>query len=621
MKPCILIFALMSLLITGLGAQPIAIGTGFTESLISQPEYLVTTAKFEIGDVFRERFGASPKPQIHLRTGESVWLRFELASSASQRVPLMARYEFPWTDRAEFFVVRKDGTTAAHTIGGDAVEGKRYERLPLAHFDIAAGEQLWLYLRVTTVAHTPSLIHLYHQDTLTPRVFLELLAQGLFIGIAVMLLIFHFNLYFATRDQALLGYLLYLTAVGFFMPLRSGVLPQMIFGSRAHLSDAVSVVMASACYFTGVSFVRRFFSLRLFLPRIDRWVFCIQWLTLAPVCALLFGRREAFIAENLAGLLVGPPLLLLGIHQALQKRDQALYFVAGYSLPIVAAIIDNLVENGVLPHFAGRNEMLPAAMALEFLFFALIIYRKFADSELAWSRDKERLSRVRAELAFARGIQKSLIPPLQQKFGSLAFCAAYRSEKDVGSDYFDVVKTGEDTIGVLVTDTGTHRTSSLASALDASAVRMAFRNSFAGLPEPREVVARMFKLLEPVTRARPVAFTYIAVNTTTGAGTVYNHMNPSPILVQRAGGRAKIFESEGVHAPDLQSQFTLNPGDHLIALTAGVARRMNLLRDSLSPAHRIQKIQNRPQRQKLRRTRRAKEDLTMVALGFEAGRE
>jgi hypothetical protein len=604
-------------LVTTVWAEPIFIGDSVTHIESRRSDLWLSPPGKSIHDAQTAIFLPLPKTRIKLQNDESAWLRSELVSTATKTVSLVARHEFSWSDRVEFFVLTQNGEILAHALGGDHVEGYRSERYPLVHFEIAPQQRLWLYVHITTVAQTSATLQLYEESSLAPRVFAELCAQGLFLGIALMLIIFHLNLYFATRDAVLVSYLAYLVSIAFFIPIRSGLLPQFFFHRFAHLADAAGVLLATACYFTGVRFVRSFFSLSTLWPRADRVLFWLQLLALAPAIALFVGRHEAYIAVNLGGLIVAPPLLALGIRQAFKSPEQLSYFVVGYSLPIVAAVVDNLVENGLVANFVGRNEMLPAAMALEFLLFALVIYRKLADSEVSRARDNQRLARVRSELSFARSIQETLIPPLRQKFGNVEVHAAYRSEKEVRSDYFDVVAAGENTIGVLVTDTGALRTSSLASALDASAVRMAFRNCFAGEKEPRLVVRRMLEILRPVTGSRPVAITYAVMDTFSGTGKLYCYANPSPVLVRGDRSREELLPSGTGQPLDAIIDFTLRPGEHLVIVTGGLSRRMSLRRDKLSPNERIQKIQNRPERKRKRNTGRTREDFTLVSISFQ----
>lgn len=561
----IAIIALCGTAITG----AVQVDDGFSQSALSRVEILVTDKGLTLLQIQKLKFSQPAASQIGLRATESVWLRLRVESAAAVKVPLVARYEFPWTDRAEFFVVRENGEVISSSLGGDTVKGRRTERLPLVRFELQPQERLTVYLKVTTVARAAAQINLYRRESLTPRVFAELLAQGAFVGVVCMLLIFHLNMYIATRDAMLRSYLGYILTVSLFMPLRSGILPQFLFGEYAHLSDMVWVILVSATYFTGVSSARALLSLKTTDPRADRLLSVLQVLTLTPALVLFVGRREAFIAENIAALFVGPPLLVLGLMHVFQKRQHALYFVVGFSVPIIAAIADNLVEAGVLPAFALRNEMLPAAMLFEFLLFAQIIYRKLADSETARVRDHERLTRFRSELAFASAIQKSLLPPLAQTFGRIEVRAAYRSEKAVGNDYFDVLEAGKNSIGVLLTDAGAGRVSSLAAALDVSAVRMAFRNSFSAGAEPDVVMQRMFAMLEPVTKSRPVAATYVTLNTDTGFVRGYLHMNPVPVVVRAGGAREAIF-SDNEDIPLVQKfDLQLRPGDTLVLSTTG----------------------------------------------------
>jgi hypothetical protein len=614
-------FILVSLAATPVWAESITIDDGVTHVEMRRADIWLAAGRKSIGDARIARFAPAKKTRIKLGKDQSVWLRSEIISTAAKPLALVVRHEFAWTDEVEFFVLNASGETVAYSVGGDSAMGPRLERMPLVRFEIVPRERLWLYANITTVAQTSATLHLYTESFLAPRVFAELLAQGLFAGIAFMLIVFHLNLYRATRDDVLSSYLAYLVLVTLLMAVRTGILPQMFVSRYAHLADVIGVLLVSASYYAGVRFARAFFSLRTIWPGADRMVFLLQLLTLVPAIALVFGRREAYTAANLAGLLVGPPLLALGVRQAFKTPKQSSYFVVGYSLPIIAIIVDNAVESGFIGNFAWRNEMLPAATALEFLLFSLVIYRKLADSEISRSRDKEHLSRMRAELGIARSIQKSLIPPLTQNFANVKVHAAHRSEKEVGSDFFDVVANGANTIGVLVTDTGGLRTSSLASALDASAVRMAFRNCFAGEKQPSLVVQQMLEMLQPVTGSRPIAITYAVVDTITGTGKVYCHANPPPLLVRRDHSREELMELDKEKSTNSEIGFSLKAGEHIVIFTAGLGRRTNLRRDRLTPEQRIQKIQNRPERKYGRHRIRQREDLTLVAISFSGESE
>ena len=136
MKRYFLLIFLIALFSAG-SVAAVEISAGFSQATLSKNEVLVTDKAFSLAQVQAIPFLPAEKTQINLKPGESVWMRVRIDSQMATNISLVARYEFPWTDRAEFFVLRQTGEVVAYSLGGDAVQGPRAERLPLPCVSIA----------------------------------------------------------------------------------------------------------------------------------------------------------------------------------------------------------------------------------------------------------------------------------------------------------------------------------------------------------------------------------------------------------------------------------------------------------------------------------------------------
>lgn len=563
------------------------IGKGFAHARVHTLRSLVTREPVPPANAAVQVTRVTSGGQAALQKGESLYLLLELHSVAAESMPLVLRYEVPWADKVEFFEIVPDRAQkpGAHSLGGDAVPGRRNERLALLRLNLPAGEKRSVLVRVTTSIQALAEVHVYSETEHSASVFRELLWQGVVAGIVAMLLFFHGSIYAATRDGTLLRYLAYVAAAGTVLSIRSGLFPQMVLGNYAQFSNSLSVISVSAVFFTGVSFGRAFLELKSLLPRLDGAARFVQYFCLLPALILWFDREAALVIEGSLALLTGPPLIALGIHHFLTHRGSSIYFVIGYSLPVGAGMLENLLSNRVIDTFPGSDGILPAAFVLEFLLFALVVKNKIARITIDKAQSEETLARVRREMQYARRVQQQLLPELHHKLRGATIDAVYEPRKEVGGDYFDIVEPQPGYAGILIADVTGH---GLAAALDAAVVRMAFRSSFAGEISPAVVLSRMNTFLSPHLRFRFVSAAYVTLNLATGEGFSCDAGHP-PLILARGNGTVEILQGEqsmlGTEdSPAFESRpFVLSPGDLLFLFTDGLVRGTGPRESELQP--------------------------------------
>ena len=206
------------------------------------------------------------------------------------------------------------------------------------------------------------------------------------------------------------------------------------------------------------------------------------------------------------------------------------------------------------------------------------------------SRDK--LVALQNELDVASGIQKSILPTMFPSSAEYQVYATMVPARNVGGDFFDVVRLENDCVGLTIADVSDK---GVPAALFMMSSRTWMKGAAISSPEPRMVLEEVNALLHEDNETQMfVTVLYAVYDPETGELTYACGGHDAPLLV-RADGRTELLPLTGGIAlgiiPDLeynQNTVTLNPGDTLVLYTDGVTEAMNASGEQFG----IQRLQN-----------------------------
>lgn len=193
------------------------------------------------------------------------------------------------------------------------------------------------------------------------------------------------------------------------------------------------------------------------------------------------------------------------------------------------------------------------------------------------SRDK--LVALQNELDVASGIQKSILPTEFPASNAYQVYASMEPARNVGGDFFDVVRLENDRIGLVIADVSDK---GVPAALFMMSSRTWMKGAAISTPEPAEVLEEVNSLLHEENETHMfVTVLYAVYDPETGDFTYSSGGHDAPLLV-RSDGRAELLPLTGGVAlgiiPDLkyeQNTVTLNYGETLVLYTDGVTEAMN----------------------------------------------
>ncbi|NOZ57463.1 MAG: SpoIIE family protein phosphatase [Calditrichaeota bacterium] len=186
--------------------------------------------------------------------------------------------------------------------------------------------------------------------------------------------------------------------------------------------------------------------------------------------------------------------------------------------------------------------------------------------------------RLEEELAIAREIQEGLLPKEFPDLESAEIWGVNIPTRQVGGDYFDCLRLGDESVGLAIADVSGKGT-------PASLLMANVQASLRTLAQPGIDLGKMVARINDLVHANTgfdkfVTFFYAEFNTGTGELRYVNAGHNPPYLVRR-DGRVETLEEGGLllgMLPNVEYQTgsaRLEPGDLLVMFTDGVTEAQN----------------------------------------------
>ena len=193
------------------------------------------------------------------------------------------------------------------------------------------------------------------------------------------------------------------------------------------------------------------------------------------------------------------------------------------------------------------------------------------------SRDK--LVALQNELDVASKIQQSILPTQYPKSGNYKIAANMEPARNVGGDFFDILRLEYDRIGIAVADVSDK---GVPAALFMMSSRTLLKGAGIGSGTPGEVLREVNDLLnEENDAAMFVTIFYAMYDPETSELTYANGGHNSPLIIHADGSSELLPLTGGIAlgiVPGIEygeSSLKLSPGDTVIFYSDGVTEAMN----------------------------------------------
>ena len=192
---------------------------------------------------------------------------------------------------------------------------------------------------------------------------------------------------------------------------------------------------------------------------------------------------------------------------------------------------------------------------------------------------RDKLVALQNELDVASKMQQSILPTVFPSGPTYKIFGTMHPAKDVGGDFFDIVRLADDKVGLAIADVSDK---GVPAALFMMSSRTLLKGSAIGTEAPGDVLTEVNNLLnEDETTGMFVTMLYAVYDPATGVFT-YASGGHDPPLVVRADGTSELKPLTGGIALGVlggfeyrQDSFQLEPGDTVCLYTDGVTEATN----------------------------------------------
>lgn len=331
-------------------------------------------------------------------TPSTFWIRFGAENHGADRRVLLVelRRAIDYLDLHEI----RDGTTRTHSTGNRRPFGSR--EISDADFvfrtPIEPGQRVVYYARLQSSDTFDLSPKLWTEPAFREHVRGESLADGLYFGLMLALILYNLFVFVATRASAYGPYLVFQICYATLIAIFDRYPFQYLWPDSPDWNARSEVVFGSAAFTAGVWFARSFLDLSRYLPRLDRLLAVVMatGAVLLPIGALTAHSwvQQTTLYVAMVSLVATVSVAIVGW---LRGIPNARFLAIAFLFLSLLTVADTLVTAGVLERPAIQTLPLRIGSGAEALLLAFALANRINVAQ----RDKERAF---AELAESRKV-------------------------------------------------------------------------------------------------------------------------------------------------------------------------------------------------------------------------
>jgi len=246
----------------------------------------------------------------------------------------------------------------------------------------------------------------YHPDAFIKHVQMDLMVNGIYLGILLIMALYNLLFFLMIGDRAHLAYVIYVLLFGFMVVSLNGLGQQYLWPGYPQGGAYSTIVLVSLVNISAVLFARAFLQSVRLIPRVDRFLrilIAINVVLLPVSLGVDFTLASRMV--NLMGLIMSPLVLAAGVLCWLQGFRPARFLVLAWTFLMLTIFFTGLMFLGLLPTTFLTTYGMQIGSGVEIVLLSWALSDKMAlikhDKEVAQQRAVELLMEQNRELDVA----------------------------------------------------------------------------------------------------------------------------------------------------------------------------------------------------------------------------
>jgi signal transduction histidine kinase len=284
---------------------------------------------------------------------KSVWFRFKVQDqSVSSRLFLNIAY--PNLSLVTLYKLDSGKITVIGKEGNELPNGQRIAWSPNIVFNLqikqGSTQQYLLHVYSRHPIIIPATIVNY--DALNQSVNFQTVVMGVYLGVLMVMFLYNLFLYFATRDNNYLFYIVYIFFLGFAQTTLVGYEYRYIWPGFPWLNKYAVVFTSSFSAITGLLFSMHFLRTSYYAPRVHKWLQLIVAVYVIGLCYCLFANDLSinYTILNYNGLIGVLSVLATSLYIAKKNFRPAYFYLTAWLFFLISFVILILRNLAILPY-------------------------------------------------------------------------------------------------------------------------------------------------------------------------------------------------------------------------------------------------------------------------------
>ncbi len=325
-------------------------------------------------------------------TQSSYWFKLSLSNPASTPEAWILEARYPMLDRVDAYLVRK-GVVVGHKVNGDLLpfNQREFKHRHLGFkLDLAAYDQLDVYLRVKTESSLQLPLQLLTPEHFLERDQAELYLLGLYYGVLLAMLAYNLLIYSAIRDINYLHYVHYLAGYAMFQLSLNGLTLQYLWPQHPAWGNTATPFFIGVAFLGAVTFARSFLHLKTQAPLLDSIGKLLWGVFLFVIVGSLWLPYPLMIQlATMAALATAVYAFFSGLVVWRGQLRQARYFLLAWSALLIGIMLYSLKTFNLLPSMFITEYSLQIGSALEVLLLSFALAHRMKILQLDYTRIQE----------------------------------------------------------------------------------------------------------------------------------------------------------------------------------------------------------------------------------------
>ncbi|MFT6922318.1 MAG: signal transduction histidine kinase [Crocinitomicaceae bacterium] len=319
------------------------------------------------------------KSKVHVPnmgvTESSFWLKIPIKNGTNEE-DLILMLEQPFIDLVELYSPMPNGAYKETTLGEHQNFSNRKYHDPNYLFDIhiAKGESRTFYMKVSGKEQIQLPLSIGPKKLIFEKRKNSDLLSGIYFGMIIVMMLYNLFIYFTTRDNSYLYYVVYIVLIGLTQTSLQGYPFQYLWPNLPWMSEHSLFIFPSLVGVSALVFMRNFLQVKKTLPKLDKLMPVFHIVYAACIILAIGGNYKlSYNIIEINAMVVSVYMLTVTIVIVRRGYRPGRYFLIAWSTFLLGVIIFVMKDQGVLPYngFTRYTMHIGSALEVILLSFAL----------------------------------------------------------------------------------------------------------------------------------------------------------------------------------------------------------------------------------------------------------